>query len=146
MFNPGAPATPWSTFVGAVHGSVGEGSVLSLTAPSGYRFTGVLFASYGTPGGSPGSYTQGWCHSGNSYSVVFNSANMQTSVSISALNGVFGDPCDGTYKSLAVSLQTGLISSPPFARYNHQVLINRLTQKVFVLFGEGICHLMKFRL
>jgi len=62
-----------------------EGYNATLTAPAGRTFTDVAYASYGTPSGA--------------YGVVG-----QNSVTLSADNGVFGDPCGGTYKWLAVSL------------------------------------------
>ncbi|MEZ0130161.1 choice-of-anchor D domain-containing protein, partial [Flavobacterium sp. LBUM151] len=91
---------------GTVCNMVNEGSVLSLTAPSGV-FTNVLFASYGTPAGSCGSFTMGGCNASNSVSAVSSYLLGQSSANISADNGVFGDPCGGTPKRLAVEAAYG---------------------------------------
>ena len=66
----------------------------SVTAPSGFRFTRTDFSSYGTPNGSCGAYSYGGCNAGSSNSVGM----PQTTVSISATNGTYGDPCGGTFK------------------------------------------------
>ena len=66
----------------------------SVTAPSGFRFTRTDFSSYGTPNGSCGSYSYGGCNAGSSNSVGM----PQTTVTINANNGTYGDPCGGTFK------------------------------------------------
>lgn len=43
------------TFVETMHAAVDENGSITLTAPTGLRFAQVLFASYGTPEGLPGS-------------------------------------------------------------------------------------------
>ena len=91
-------------FVSAVHGTVDENGSMTLVAPAGTQFSSVLFASYGTPDGSNGNFTVGWCHASESVPIVENLSFRQTSVTIHAGNGVFGDPCGGTYKRLYVSL------------------------------------------
>ncbi len=85
-----------------VCGTVGEGATLTLTAPPGMVFNSIVFASYGTPTGSCGSYTTGGCHAATSSSVAFANLIGQNSGSIGANNGVFGDPCVGTAKILTV--------------------------------------------
>jgi len=92
------------SFVAVLHGDVSEGQSLTLTAPSGMKFASVVFASYGTPTGTGGNYVQGQCHASNSLTIVSNSALGQTAVTLQASNGIFGDPCGGTVKRLAVSL------------------------------------------
>ncbi len=82
--------------------TVNEGQTLTLTAPAGMVFVSVTFASYGTPNGSCGSFTIGGCHATNSQSNVEAALLGQNSGSISATNGVFGDPCGGTVKRLYV--------------------------------------------
>lgn len=84
-------------------GTANEGGVLTLTAPAGYVFTSIEFASYGTPSGSCGSFIIGGCHAPNSVSIaeaVFLNVN---SGSINATNVVFGDPCGGTVKRLYIA-------------------------------------------
>lgn len=81
-----------------------EGWNMSLFAPGGGTFDRVVFASYGTPSGSNGEFTQGWCHASNSILKLAQTFIGQSSSSISASNGIFGDPCGGTYKRLYVVL------------------------------------------
>lgn len=82
-----------------------EGWNLSVSAPGGGVFTEVVFSSYGTPSGSNGIYTQGWCHATNSISKVSEAFIGTSSATIASNNGVFGDPCGGTYKRLYVVLR-----------------------------------------
>ena len=88
-----------------VWGTVNENGNLNLTAPGGGIFTQVIFASYGTPSGSNGVYTQGSCHAINSIQKVSQIFIGNSSGTIGASNGVFGDPCGGTYKNLRVVLK-----------------------------------------
>jgi len=94
-----------SGHIGTVCDMVNEGNVLSLTAPSGV-FTKVDFASYGTPTGTCGNYTTG-CNASNSVSTVSGYLLGKSSATIPADNGVFGDPCGGTRKRLAVQATYG---------------------------------------
>ena len=81
-----------------------EGDSATLTAPAGRTFTDIAYASYGTPAGAYGTYTNGTCHEPNTRSILLSSVVGQSSVTFDSNNGVFGDPCGGTYKWLAVSL------------------------------------------
>jgi len=89
----------------AVWDTANEGSTLTLSSPNGGIFTDVLFASYGTPTGSNGLYRTSQCDSPSSIQEVTAAFIGKTSASISADNGVFGDPCGGTYKHLTVVLK-----------------------------------------
>jgi hypothetical protein len=93
-----------------MHGDVSEGHSFTLTAPDGMVFSSVEFASYGTPTGTGGNYVQGNCHASDSVTIVSNSALNQTAVTLEASNNIFGDPCGGTVKRLAVSLGLSLIT------------------------------------
>ena len=86
----------------SVCGTAPEGGSVTLTAPAGKVFTTVTFASYGTPNGSCGSFTIGGCHASNSQSLVETALLNKNSATISATNGVFGDPCGGTVKRLYI--------------------------------------------
>jgi len=102
----GFKAVPYST---AVCGTNCEGcGSISLSAPNNAtystKFTSVVFASYGTPNGSCGSFTYGGCHAGSSFGVVSNAFIGKTSGSVNPVNGTFGDPCLGTYKRLFIQL------------------------------------------
>jgi len=100
---------------GTICGFATEGQNVTLTAPAGAVITSIDFASYGTPNGSCGNYTQGWCHATNSKSIVEGYALNQNSVTIPASNGVFGDPCGGTVKRLYIQATwTGTGSSSTF--------------------------------
>lgn len=68
-------------------------------------FSQVVFASYGNPSGNNGEYTQGWCHSTNSILKVSKEFVGKSTATIGASNGLFGDPCGGTYKRLYIVLK-----------------------------------------
>ena len=99
-----APPITYS-LTNAVWERVNEGAELTLSAPNGSVFTEVLFASYGTPTGSNGLYRTSQCNSVTSIQEVSAAFIGKTSATISADNGVFGDPCGGTYKHLSVVLR-----------------------------------------
>lgn len=82
--------------------TVDEGGTLTLTAPAGQVITNIEYASYGTPTGSCGSFSNGGCHAANSQSICEAVFIGQNSASIGANNAVFGDPCGGTFKRLSV--------------------------------------------
>jgi len=106
----GAPTTPvvfTGNLAGTLCATANEGSNAVLTAPAGTVITGIVFASYGNPNGSCGAYTLGTCHATNSMSIVSSLAIGQTSVSIPADNGLFGDPCNGTAKRLYIQFTYG---------------------------------------
>jgi hypothetical protein len=79
-----------------------EGSSVTLTCPTGQTITAIDFASYGTPNGSCGSFTTSGCDAATSVSTVTNTCKGLNSCTVQANNGVFGDPCYGTYKRLYV--------------------------------------------
>lgn len=88
-----------------VWATANENGTISVSAPGGGTFSKVVFASYGTPSGSDGNYTQGWCHATNSIQKVSQAFVGNSSGTIAASNSVFGDPCGGTYKRLSVVIQ-----------------------------------------
>ena len=85
-----------------VYGEANENTTLTLNAPGGSIFTEILFMSYGTPTGSLGSYTiNPSCHA--TLSDVAKAALLgQSTLTVDATNALFGDPCPGTAKKLAV--------------------------------------------
>lgn len=83
-------------------GTAAEGGTVTLTAPPGNAFVSVEFASYGTPDGSCGSFTLGTCHASSSLAIAEAALIGQSTASIGANNGVFGDPCGGTVKRLYI--------------------------------------------
>jgi gliding motility-associated-like protein len=97
--------------MGTVFGETAQGNSIILNAPAGTYFTGVQYASYGTPTGSLGNYTNGTCHNGSSSSIVAGLAVGQTTVTIPATDAVFGATCGSTPKTLAVVLTYGTFGS-----------------------------------
>jgi hypothetical protein len=73
---------------------VNEGNVLSYVAPEGYKIDRIESASYGADSD---------CHAVDSL-IIVQAAATTNSLTIAADNGVFGDPCGGTYKRLSVVL------------------------------------------
>lgn len=94
-----------------IYGATNEGQTLLLTAPAGKVITSVEFASFGTPTGTGGNYSIGSCHATNSASIVSAAALGQTSLTIAATTAVFGNPCVGTSKILAIKLGVGELVS-----------------------------------
>ncbi len=90
---------------GTICATADEDNPATLTAPLGAVFTNVVFASYGLPTGSCGNFSVGSCHSNTSQSVAEGLLIGQNNVTISASNGVFGDPCVGTRKRLYIEVQ-----------------------------------------
>lgn len=89
-------------------------SNLNLDCPGG-TFTGVSFASFGTPivGSGSCSYSLGSCDASESVAVVAAACVGKSSCSIPAISSNFGgDPCSGVVKFLAASL-TGSNCAPP---------------------------------
>ncbi|WP_394759188.1 T9SS type A sorting domain-containing protein [Flavobacterium sp.] len=106
-----------STNAQTVCGIVNEGQSLTLTAPVGQVFTSVDFASYGTPTGScaTNNLAISACHSSTSRSNVEARALGNNSFTIAATNTVFGDPCNGTVKRLAVIAGYGFLANTSFS-------------------------------
>ena len=87
---------------GTICGFATENQVLTLAAPAGAIITEILFASYGNASGNCGTYALGSCHASTSLARVQEAFIGRNSGSITASNGVFGDPCFGTVKRLVV--------------------------------------------
>ena len=87
---------------GTICGTAAENANAVLTAPSGTVFINVGFTSYGTPTGTCPAFTLGACNALTSQSVTEGYLLGNNTASIPATNGVFGDPCSGTVKSLYV--------------------------------------------
>ena len=79
-----------------------ENANITLTCPTGQKIMALDFASYGTPNGSCGAFTVGSCNATTSTMDVNASCVGLNSCTVSASNGVFGDPCVGTVKRLYV--------------------------------------------
>jgi hypothetical protein len=85
-----------------------EGSTAELLCPNGQTVVSIDFASYGVQTGSCESGLQvGVCHAANSADKVKAACLGKQSCTVQASNGVFGDPCVGTRKRLAVVYACG---------------------------------------
>ncbi|WP_411016656.1 hypothetical protein, partial [Salmonella sp. s51944] len=93
-------ADSWSTSLTC------EGRQLRISCYQG-SYIDVLYAGYGRDRGpyvcpSPSIHLTSGCESSTSLSKVWNACQGRSYCSIYANNGVFGDPCFGTYKFLRV--------------------------------------------
>lgn len=86
-------------------GRVGENAIFSAGAPPGTTFKEVVFASYGAPLGDYPNFAQGTCHAALSFNKVAEAFLGKTYGSIQASNHIFGDPCPGIFKSMAIVLK-----------------------------------------
>ena len=105
-------------YIGTVCGiTLNEGSSMTLTAPVGHVFDKVLFASYGTPTGSCGSFAIGSCHAASSQTAAEGLILGKNTVTIvqNGFLGLVGDPCVGTPKNLYIQARFAPIS-PTLAR------------------------------
>lgn len=82
-----------------------ENSPVTFSCPSGATFTDVIFASFGTPSGSCGSFQVGSCNAANSTSIVRNACIGKSTCTISVSDVTFGDPCFNTVKVFDAQLQ-----------------------------------------
>ncbi|MCO5261596.1 MAG: GEVED domain-containing protein [Lentimicrobium sp.] len=87
---------------GSVCATANENSSANMSAPAGTVIVHIEFASYGTPNGSCNNFTYGSCHANTSFSVAETYLLGNNSAVIPATNGVFVDPCVGTYKRLYI--------------------------------------------
>ncbi len=87
-----------------------ESNSLTLSCPSGQVVKEVVFASYGIPDGSCGSFTTGSCMANNSMTVVSDACKGRSSCTVYAGNDKFGDPCGGTVKKLAAQVACGMVT------------------------------------
>ena len=96
-------------------GYANEGGSITLTAPAGTTFTSVAFASFGSPiANSNGTYTiNPSCHAAISQSMVEAAAIGRNTFTIRADNAVFGDPCFGSNKALAIQVSYGSAQPAP---------------------------------
>ncbi|EHA8591597.1 putative Beta-galactosidase 6 [Cocos nucifera] len=79
------------------------GPVVHLECPYPNQvISSIKFASFGTPHGSCGSYSQGNCSSHGALAVVQQACIGAKSCTIGVSTKMFGDPCTGITKSLAV--------------------------------------------
>ncbi|KAJ4846033.1 Beta-galactosidase 9 [Turnera subulata] len=75
---------------------------MNLRCEGEHIITSIEFASYGTPQGSCQKFSRGSCHAPNSLSLVSKACQGRKECNIKVSNAVFGDPCRGIMKTLAV--------------------------------------------
>ncbi|KAJ6805028.1 beta-galactosidase isoform X2 [Iris pallida] len=74
-----------------------------LSCEPGQKIANIKFASFGTPQGACGSFSEGSCHAHKSYDALEKRCIGQESCAVVVAHEVFGgDPCPGTMKQLAV--------------------------------------------
>jgi hypothetical protein len=73
----------------------------------------VTYASYGTPNGSCGAFSNSSCHAPDSQALVASACIGLNSCSVPANNSVFGDPCFGTGKRLYIQATCGSALTNP---------------------------------
>lgn len=92
---------------------VKEGSTANLSCPSGQVIGSITFASYGTPTGSCPSFAASSCHAQSSADKVKAACLNKSSCSVPAGNTLFGDPCPGKFKKLAVLFSCSSVHRDP---------------------------------
>ena len=81
---------------------------IHLSCDPGQKMTQIKFASFGTPNGVCGYFSEGGCHAHKSYDIFEKNCIGQESCSVTIVPEVFGgDPCPGTMKSVAVEAICG---------------------------------------
>ncbi|KAH7657368.1 Beta-galactosidase protein [Dioscorea alata] len=79
-----------------------------LLCPAGQKMSQIKFASFGTPQGVCGSYSEGACHAHKSYDAFEKEGLLQNCIgqqycAVAVVPQIFGrDPCPGTIKKLSV--------------------------------------------
>ena len=91
---------------------VGWNDVAIINCPRDSIVSSIDFASYGTPSGYCGAFFKGWCDSSNSMREVRGACLNKESCTVSAVNSVFGEPCQGTLKHLKIQAACNLYSLP----------------------------------
>jgi hypothetical protein len=89
-----------------VCGNVSDTARLTLRCPSG-TFTGIRFASYGTPEGACDSYREGWCHASLSRQVMKEACVGHQECTVHVSKFLFGNPCANASRSLYVQAVCG---------------------------------------
>jgi alpha-L-rhamnosidase len=101
---------------------VGEGQTAFFTCPPAQAFSGVDFASFGTPSGACGALRKGTCDSANSTAVLTAACVGRSACSLAVSVATFGaDPCLGTAKTFAASMTCAPSpnATPPVLRYTY---------------------------
>ena len=82
----------------------------TIKCPGDQIIKQIVFASYGTPGGTCGSYTKSGCDAATSLSVVQAACVNRNTCTVNSDNCTFGDPCPFVVKSFSIE---GVCQDPP---------------------------------
>lgn len=98
-----ADVSEWQPAMKNWHTKDYERSRIHLACDPGQKMTAINFASFGTPKGACGSFSEGKCHAHESYDPFEKKCIGQQSCAVTIVPEVFGgDPCPGTMKRIAV--------------------------------------------
>jgi len=78
-----------------------EYHTFEVSCPTGTVFSYIRYASFGTPTGECGSFETSSCNSGLSFKVMEELCLFKQSCSLFPEETIFGDPCPGSFKTLA---------------------------------------------
>lgn len=92
----------------------------ALKCPYGTTISQVVFASYGTPTGTCGSFAQGVCHQANTKELVEDLCVGENECRISASAHLFGEPCPVVEKNFRVQVECA--GSSVLLLYRHHLL------------------------
>lgn len=93
-----------SRYTGYLCYTTGEGGTITQTAPAGYVWNKKVFSHYGTVGGSCPIWSRGCSSAG---AAAWAPTLPASSVSFTASNGAWGDPCPGTAKGGYLTMAYG---------------------------------------
>uniref|UniRef100_A0A0D3EQH4 Beta-galactosidase n=1 Tax=Oryza barthii TaxID=65489 RepID=A0A0D3EQH4_9ORYZ len=103
-----ADVSEWQPSMKNWHTKDYEKAKVHLQCDNGQKITEIKFASFGTPQGSCGSYSEGGCHAHKSYDIFWKNCVGQERCGVSVVPEIFGgDPCPGTMKRAVVEAICG---------------------------------------
>ncbi|CAO2165298.1 unnamed protein product [Urochloa humidicola] len=103
-----ADVSEWQPSMKNWHTKDYEKAKIHLQCDHGRKITEIKFASFGTPQGSCGGYSEGACHAHKSYDIFWKNCIGQERCGVSIVPDVFGgDPCPGTMKRAVVEAICG---------------------------------------
>ncbi|CAO2176948.1 unnamed protein product [Urochloa humidicola] len=103
-----ADVSEWQPSMKNWHTKDYEKAKIHLQCDHGRKITEIKFASFGTPQGSCGGYSEGACHAHKSYDIFWKNCIGQERCGVSVVPDVFGgDPCPGTMKRAVVEAICG---------------------------------------
>lgn len=116
-------STPTSDSCGAAW-EASEPAIAYVNLSCTTLIAGVAFSSFGTPTGScETGWTVGSCNANTSVAAVTAACVGKSACSVPVTDAVFGDPCPGVKKELAVSLTCSDSPAPPTQRLTVNVTV-----------------------